>query len=110
MSALDVNKIFGDMVAGAATTAGTQWSAIGAVMTIELKAFAERMNEIANALAAQTISKETAEDLTRMARNHLIATIATLTVLVLAAVERIVDAALKAAAADVNAAIGFTLL
>lgn len=108
--ALDVGKIGSQIVAQAANIAGTDWKAIAAAATVELKGLAQRIGLIIEAHASGEISQVRAKKHLRTARFHVIATIAMLTVMVEATVEKIVNGALKIVKDAVNQAAGFALL
>lgn len=107
---LNVNQLASTMLSGAATTAGNAWSQIQSAAVVEIRGLAQRLAAIAAAFVSGQITKDMARRHLRTARFHVIATIAMLTSVVEAAVERIINAALTAVRDAVNTAIGFTLV
>jgi hypothetical protein len=109
-NALEVDRLLTSMLGAASKEAGAQWKDIRAIATIEFKTYAQRVREVVETYLGKKLKKETALMLMAMARNHLIATIAMLTVKTYAALQKIIDAATKAISQAVNARIGFGLI
>lgn len=108
--ALDPQKLAQDMLAGAAATAQGAWTQIQQSATIELQSLAHTLALIVEGTLAGDLSQDMAARHFQTARFHVIATIAMLTELVQAAVEKIVNGALAAIKSAVNSAAGFALL
>jgi hypothetical protein len=110
MPNLNIGQLFNSILTAGRNAAGAGWTKIVSVATHEFQVIAHRIVQIGQALASGQSTKADAKDLMKLARNHVVATIATLTTLVLGTVQKIVNAALSAVSAAVNTAVGFTLL
>lgn len=110
MPNLDLNNLFNSMVTAAKISASAGWSQIVSVATHEFQVIAHRIVQIGQAFALGQIDKIDAQGLMKLAKNHIVAAIATLTTLVLATVQRIINAAMTAVRDVVNTAVGFVLL
>ena len=108
--ALNANKVAEQILSGAVQTAGTAWSKISASATIELRGLAQRIVLIVKGLSDGEISKTMAQRHLQTARFHVVATLAMLTTLVEATVEKIVNGALAVVRDIINKAAGFALI
>jgi hypothetical protein len=97
-------------VSEARKAAGDGWQAIVGAATIELRGLAQRLVLIVEGAATGQLSRDSAARHFAAARFHVIATIAMLTVMIEATVERVINAALAAIKQAVNTAIGFPLI
>lgn len=98
------------MVTTASDIAGPLWSDIKTTATHEFKVLASRIREIGSAVKDGELSKTSARILLRMARRNLIATLAMLTIMVDAAVQKLVNGVMAELKSHINTAIGFSLL
>ncbi|WP_380990336.1 hypothetical protein [Sedimentitalea sp. HM32M-2] len=98
------------MLQTASEIAGPLWAEIRTTATHEFKVLASRIREIGAAVAEGDLSKSAARILLRMARRNLIATLAMLTTMIEAAVQKLVNGVLAQIREHVNAAIGFAVL
>jgi hypothetical protein len=110
LGSLNAGDLAKNMLSEGAKIAGAEWKDISEVATHEFTIFTQRIVEIAQGLASGQLTEEVSGMLLSMARNHMVATIATLTTKLAMAIQKIVDAAVKAISAIVNTAIGFPLL
>ncbi|RWE00470.1 hypothetical protein [Mesorhizobium sp.] len=108
--ALDVGVIGSQIVAQAAQVAGDGWKAMATAATVELRGLAQRIVLIVEAYADGELSQARAKQHLRTARFHVIATIAMMTVMTDAVIEKIVNGALAIVKDSVNNAAGFALL
>lgn len=109
-SDIDTGAVFNTLFTEAKQTAGAAWDEIRSFVKIEFKGLARQIKEIGKALERGEIKLRTARTLFKMARNNLIAAVATTTTLVLAAAQRIINAALTAIKDLVNGALGLVLI
>lgn len=109
-SDIDTGAVFNTLFTEAKDVAGDAWDEIRSFVKIEFKGLAKQIKEIGKAVARGEMKTRTARTLMKMARNNLMATLAATTTLVLAAAEKIINAALKAIKELVNGALGFALI
>ena len=108
--ALDVGDIGSKIVTQAAQIAGSSWKSMATAATVELRGLAQRIALIIEAFANGELSQARAKQHLKTARFHVVATIAMLTVMTEAAIEKIVKGALAIVKDSVNKAAGFALL
>jgi hypothetical protein len=108
--ALDLAAMETKMIAAAATTAGDQWTKIQSAATLEIRSLARTIVLISQAFLAGDISQSSAKRHLRAAREHMVATVAMLTTMVQAGVEKILRAVIAVVKESVNKAVGFVLL
>ena len=107
---LDLEALSQSMLSEASGIAKDAWTNIRQAATVEIRGLAQRLVSLTNAFLLGEITRTMAKRHLRQARLHVIATIAMLTSMVEAAVEKIINAALTAIRNVVNTAIGFTLV
>lgn len=107
---LDLEAISQSMLSEAAGTAKEAWVNIRQAATVEIQGLAQRLVSLTSAFLAGEITQTMAKRHLRQARLHVVATIAMLTSMVEAAVEKIINAALTVIRDVVNTAIGFKLI
>ncbi|MBL1419902.1 MAG: hypothetical protein COC24_005270 [Alphaproteobacteria bacterium] len=106
----NIEELIKRLIATATSIAGDKWSEIKISVTHELKVLASRIKDIAAAVASKEMSKNGAKLLFQLAKNNLISTIAMTNVLVVSAVQKLVNAVLKDIKDFVNLALGFSLI
>jgi hypothetical protein len=107
----NIGDVFESMVAAATRTAASEWANIKTVATTQIRNLARHVVDVARGVKNGTIKKlQTAAKLLAMVKNNAIAMIAALTHLVLAAVQRVINAALNAVKQAVNSFAGVALL
>lgn len=100
-----------DKMFAAAAAEGVQgWNEVRGVVKTELAALSLHIKEIAKGFAKGRMKKRTARTLVKMARNNLIALLATTTTMVLMTTEKLINAALGVVRDTINAALGFALI
>jgi hypothetical protein len=107
---LDVAGLVDQMTAQAAATAGASWSAIQQAATTELQGLAQRLVLLTQGYQNGEVTKDMVQSHLKTMRYHVIATIAMLTVMVEATIEKIINSALTAVRDAINQAIGFKLI
>lgn len=110
LDALNTDILVPRMVSTATDIAGPLWAEIKNTATHEFKVLASRIREIGRAVKDGELSKTSARILLRMARRNLIATVAMLTVMVDAAVQKLVNGVMSEMKSYINTAIGFSLV
>ncbi|MDU9002992.1 hypothetical protein [Sedimentitalea todarodis] len=110
LDALSTDILVPRMVSKATDIAGPHWDNIKTTATHEFKVLASRIREIGSAVKEGELSMTSARILLRMARRNLIATVAMLTVMVDAAVQKLVNGVMSELKSHINTAIGFTLV
>jgi len=108
--ALNAGSLLQTMLGAAATAAGNDWAKVQDVATHELQIFAMRLVEIERALMSGQIKRPVAVQLVAMARNHMIATVALLSTMLIMAAQHALDAAVAAVVNTVNTSVGFQLV
>jgi hypothetical protein len=98
------------IVAQAAKIAGSEWGNIEQTARVELQGLAQRLVLIVEACASGEMTRQMAKRHFRTAKFHVVAIMAMLTMLVEAAIEKIVNGALAVIRTVVNDAIGFVLI
>ena len=88
---------------------GDSWNEIKLFAKHELKILAVQIHEIGKAVLDGELSKKGAKMLFRMAKNNLISLLAGVSVMLLAAAQRLINAILKELKGYINNAIGFVL-
>jgi hypothetical protein len=107
---IDWGGVSSDMYAAAAGVGVEGWDEVRGVVKTELRALSLHIKEIAKGYAKGKMKKRTARTLVKMAKNNLIALLATTTTLVLMTVEKMINAALGVIRDIVNTAMGFALI
>lgn len=110
LSQLNPDVIVPRMIGQARDVAGPLWAEIRTAAQHEFKVLGDRISAIGKAVHAGEMSKSSARILLRMARRNLIATLAMLTTMIDAAVQKMVNAVLAEIKDHINTAIGFTLI
>ncbi|MEO9780915.1 MAG: hypothetical protein ABJH07_22780 [Sedimentitalea sp.] len=110
LEALNADVLVPRMVSTATGIAGPLWADIKTTATHEFKVLASRIREIGSVVRDGELSKTSARILLRMARRNLIATVAMLTVMVDAAVQKLVNGVMSELKNHINSAIGFSLV
>jgi len=108
--ALDVDQIFTDMLAAGAASFGASWKKAETFATHEFEIIALRLVQIAKAAAALEFDQETARLLVAMQINNSASLIASMTTLILKAVQDAINAAIAVVRQAINNAAGFVLL
>ena len=90
--------------------AGTGWANIKSAVQAETKVFGQRLVQIKNGYASGEFTKADAKDFFSMILNNMIATIAMVTTLVWATVQKIINAAIAAVKTLINSFMKFSLL
>ena len=104
-----LQDVLGIITREARTAAGNDWQSVGSAIVSEIRIFGQRLAQIEAGYAAGELTEEDAKDFFAIAHNNLIAMIAMSTTLVYAAVQRIINAALKAAKDAINSFVKFPL-
>jgi Asp-tRNA(Asn)/Glu-tRNA(Gln) amidotransferase B subunit len=107
---LETDVLVPRMISKASDIAGPLWEEIRTTATHEFKVLASRIREIGSAVRDGELSQTSARILLRMARRNLIATLAMLTIMIDAAVQKLVNGVLSDLKDHVNTAMGFSLL
>ena len=107
---LNVSELTSSMIAEASAVAGTGWKEVKQAAIVEFQGLAERLVAITRAYVEQEMTKAMVKRHLSTMRYHVIATIAMLTVLVEATVEKMVNKALTIVRDAINQAIGFALI
>ena len=102
--------VSGDMYTAAAGVGVEGWGEVRGVVKTELRALSLHIKEIGKGYARGNMKKRTARTLVKMAKNNLIALLATTTTMVLVTVEKMINAALGVIRDLVNTAMGFVLV
>lgn len=110
LDSLKPNILVPQLIDIARTTAGPLWDDIRSKTTHEFRILAHRIREIGSAIASGELSIPVARILFKMAKRNLVATIAMLTIMVEAAVQKLVNTVLKELKDYINGAIGFSLI
>ncbi|TRC92046.1 hypothetical protein FJV76_24220 [Mesorhizobium sp. WSM4303] len=108
--ALDFEDMGSRIISQATQIAGGSWKAMATAATVEFRGLAQRIALIVEAYANGELSQVRAKAHLKNARFHVIATLAMLTVMTEAALEKIVKGALAIVKESVNKAAGFALL
>lgn len=107
---LDTDHLFSQMFFAAKPAAGGDWDQIRGLMKIELKSMGRQIKEIGKGVAAGDITQKTAQALIQMMRNSAAVMLASMSALMLARAEKIVDSALGGIRDTVNGALGFEVM
>lgn len=110
LDALNTDVLVPRMVSTARGIAGPLWDDIKSTAKHEFKVLASRIREIGSAVKDGELSKTSARILLRMARRNLIATVAMLTIMVDAAVQKLVNGVMAELKTYINTALGFSLI
>jgi hypothetical protein len=108
--ALNAQDIGGKIITQASAIAADRWKDIADAATIELKGLAQRLVLIVEGVGTGQLSRDSAIRHFAAAKFHVIAVVAMLTVMIEAAIERIVNGALTVVRDAINAAAGFALI
>lgn len=109
-SDLDTQDLFRHMLDGARAEAAGAWQEVKGLLRVELRALARNIKDLGKAVAQGHVAEQSAVLVMRIHKNNLVALAATLTTIVHATAERIVNAALALVRDTVNRALGFALL
>ncbi|HYE92315.1 MAG TPA: hypothetical protein VEA38_14900 [Terriglobales bacterium] len=107
---LNVDALFGQMVAAGSQAFGDGWAQVETFAKLEFRTLAERIKDIGAGLANNDFDLATAKMLLAMQVNLAVAAIAGATTLVILAVEAAINAVLAVIRGFVNAAVGAVLL
>lgn len=107
---IDVDELFGKMMAAGAQAFGAGWGEVEKLAKLEFKTLAQRIRDIGEGLARDDFDLPTAKLLMAMQVNNAKAAIAGATTLVMLAVEAAINAVLAVIKDAVNTGLGVALL
>lgn len=110
MSALDINGLLNDMVTSAKTSLGDSWPEIDSLAVTSFRTLAQTFIDIEVMQDDGTITIEKAELLIDMQKNTVQTVLLSEEGIGLLAVQNAINAALNAISAEVDKAIGFSIL